>query len=299
MTRILNVETGPQIFVQKQIMAITGKASTKPIVVAVANHKGGTGKTTITRELSACCAIRGYKVLIVDCDAQASLTTSFLEGSPESRLNLSHVLVTQSKIGDSGTPEKSTLDAVIVKDVIPGLDLVPAALALNRFDQEEKHSIIRLASQLKKCSVNYDLILLDCPPNFGAMMSAALMSARHVLMPYVSSPMGLEGLETLYRAVTEIRDNDFDISILGAVANLDIPRRQIAQSAKDAVNSRKDIVSHAFEATIQNLTEISEAPAARLPVVVYKRKSRGAEMLWLLTDEFLQLLNLSKSVVTE
>ncbi len=272
MTRILNVETGPQIFVQKQIMAIKGKASTKPIVVAVANHKGGTGKTTITRELSACCAIRGYKVLIVDCDAQASLTTSFLEGSPESRLNLSHVLVTQSKIGDSGTPEKSTLDAVIVKDVIPGLDLVPAALALNRFDQEEKHSIIRLASQLKKCSVNYDLILLDCPPNFGAMMSAALMSARHVLMPYVSSPMGLEG---------------------------DIPRRQIAQSAKDAVNSRKDIVSHAFEATIQNLTEISEAPAARLPVVVYKRKSRGAEMLWLLTDEFLQLLNLSKSVVTE
>jgi cellulose biosynthesis protein BcsQ len=124
------------------------------------------------------------------------------------------------------------------------------------------------------------------------MMSAALMSARFVLMPFVPSPMGLDGLETLHRAVSEMRDSDFDISILGAVANLDIPRRQIAQSAKEAVSNRRDIVSHPFNATVQNLTEISEAPAAYAPVVTYKKHSKGAEQIWALTDEFLGLLKL-------
>jgi chromosome partitioning protein len=264
----------------------------RPIIVAIANHKGGTGKTTITRELGACCALKGYHVLLVDCDAQANLTKSFLEGVPESRLNLSHVLVSQAKTDNGKPPQKAGVDQVICRTSVNNLDLVPAALALNRFDFEEKHTITRLASQIKKHSERYDLVLLDCPPNFGAMMSAALMSARFVLMPFVPSPMGLDGLETLHRAVSEMRDSDFDISILGAVANLDIPRRQIAQSAKEAVSSRRDIVSHPFSTTVQNLTEISEAPAAYAPVVTYKKNSKGAEQIWALTEEFLGLLKL-------
>src|SRR3954447_21859641 len=92
----------------------TQKASAdRPFVVAIANHKGGTGKTTITRELGACCALRGYRVLLIDCDAQANLTKSFLEGAPESRLNLSHVLVSGAKNDRGEALEKIGLDQVI------------------------------------------------------------------------------------------------------------------------------------------------------------------------------------------
>ena len=130
-------------------------------VIAIANQKGGVGKTTITRELSACCALRGYQTLVVDCDPQGNLTSSWVDADVY-EATLSHVLIEpESQTGVKQEP--LPLEDAIVESPVENLDLVPADIRLARFEMQPDYLTHRLRNQLKEHGSSYDLVFIDCP----------------------------------------------------------------------------------------------------------------------------------------
>jgi chromosome partitioning protein len=151
------------------------------ITIAVANQKGGVGKTTVTRELAACCALRGFQTLAIDCDPQGNLTSSWVE-TDLYETTLSHVLIEpESPTGVKAEP--LPLEDVILESPVENLDLVPADIRLARFEMQPDYLTHRLRNQLQGHGSGYDIVFIDCPPQLGKLLTAALYSADYVLVP--------------------------------------------------------------------------------------------------------------------
>jgi len=267
----------------------------KTKIIAVANQKGGVGKTTISRELAACCALRGYSVLVVDCDPQGSLSTSWVDTEQLCDINLSHVLITPAKSTNGARPEPLNLTRAIVETPVNNLDIVGSDIKLTNFDREPDDSAYRLKNELHEHGANYDLIFLDCPPQLGKLLTAALIAADHVLIVCAASALGLEGLSELAYTIRRVKSNvNRDLETLGTVINLYMARRHLSRNAREAVEAATDIVGHVFRTNIHNLTEIGEAPTVREPVVIMSPNSKAAQQLSALTDEFLERLQLPR-----
>jgi len=267
-------------------------------IIAVANQKGGVGKTTIARELSACCALRGYSVLVVDCDPQGSLSSSWVDTDQLCDVNLSHVLVTPAKTSGGDRPEPQPMTKAIVETPVPNLDLVGGDIKLTNFDREPDDAAYRLRNELLEHGAGYDLVFLDCPPQLGKLLTAALIAADYVLIVCAASALGLEGLSELAYTIKRVKSNvNRKLEVLGAVINLYMPRRRLAKSAREAVEAATDVVGHVFATNIHNLTEIGEAPTVHEPVAVMAPGSKAAHQLSALTDEFLVKLNLPLEAV--
>ncbi len=267
-------------------------------IIAVANQKGGVGKTTITRELSACCALRGYNVLIVDCDPQGSLSSSWVDTDHLCDVNLSHVLVTPAKSSGADRPEPQPMIKAIVETPVPNLDMVGGDIKLTNFDREPDDAAYRLSNELLEHGAGYDFVFLDCPPQLGKLLTAALIAADHVLIVCAASAMGLEGLSELAYTIKRVKSNvNRKLEVLGAIINLYMPRRRLSKSAREAVEAATDMVGHVFTTNIHNLTEIGEAPTVHEPVSVMAPSSKAAHQLAALTDEFLDRLNLPREAV--
>jgi chromosome partitioning protein len=264
-------------------------------IIAVANQKGGVGKTTIAREISACCALRGYSVLVVDCDPQGSLSSSWVDTDQLCDVNLSHVLVTPAKAAGAERPEPQPMTRAIVETPVPNLDLVGGDIKLTNFDREPDDAAYRLRNELLEHGAGYDLVFLDCPPQLGKLLTAALIAADHVLIVCAASALGLEGLSELAYTIRRVKSNvNRELDVLGAVINLYMPRRRLSRSAREAVEAATEMVGHVFATNVHNLTEIGEAPTARAPVAVMAPSSKAAQQLSALTDEFLGRLNLPR-----
>src|SRR5687767_724368 len=164
-------------------------------VIAIANQKGGVGKTTVTRELSACCALRGFQTLVVDCDPQGNLTQSWVD-SDVFDATLSHVLIEPEMVGAKKS-EPLPLSETIVETPVNNLDLVPADIRLARFEMQPDYLTHRLRNQINDLGNDYDLVFLDCPPQLGKLLTAALYAADYVLVPCAADAMGLQGLADL------------------------------------------------------------------------------------------------------
>lgn len=262
-------------------------------IIAIANQKGGVGKTTLTREISACCALRGYQVLAVDCDPQGNLTSSWLE--PEVyKLTLSHVLM-EPEDSDGRKLQPTELDDAIVESPIENLDLVPADIRLARFELARDYLSHRLRNQLQQHATGYDLVFIDCPPQLGKLLSAALYSAEHVLIPCSADAMGLQGLADLAYTIEQTRKNvNADLRPLGAVINLYKPQRNLSAESRAAVEAAVDLVGHVFDTNIHDYSKIAEAPSQKLPAVMYDKNHRAADQLWALTDEVLDRLRVPR-----
>ncbi|MEJ7617919.1 MAG: ParA family protein [Pyrinomonadaceae bacterium] len=269
-------------------------------IIAVANQKGGVGKTTITRELAACCALRGYSVLIVDCDPQGSLSTSWVDTEQLCSINLSHVLITPAKSSNNSRPEPLPLTRAIVESPVPNLDIVGSDIKLTNFDREPDDSAYRLRNELYENGANYDLIFLDCPPQLGKLLTAALIAADYVLIVCAASALGLEGLSELAYTIRRVKSNvNRDLETLGTVVNLYMARRHLSRNAREAVEAATDMVGHVFRTNIHNLTEIGEAPTVREPVIIMSPNSKAAQQLTALTDEFLAKLHFPREALTK
>lgn len=267
------------------------------ITIAVANQKGGVGKTTVTRELSACCALRGYQTLVIDCDPQGNLTQSWVDADVYSS-TLSHVLIEP----DSNTGRKAEplpLSETIVETPLNNLDLVPADIRLARFELQPDYLTHRLKNQLEDLRGQYDLVFLDCPPQLGKLLTAALYSADYVLVPCSSDAMGLSGLADLAFTVEQVRKNvNNKLEILGAVMNLFKPQRNLSAEARGAVEEAVDLIKHIFDTNLHDYSKIAEAPSQRLPVVLYAENHKATEQLENLTDEVLEKLHLSRNKIS-
>lgn len=264
-------------------------------VIAVANQKGGVGKTTLTRELSACCALRGYQTLVIDADPQGNLTNSWVDAD-QYQATLSHVLIEPETSGIKQEP--MPIGSAILESPLSNLDLVPADIRLARFEMQPDYLTHRLRNQLRDLT-GYDLIFIDCPPQLGKLLTAALYAATYVLIPCSADAMGLQGLSDLAFTIEQVRKNvNADLKMLGAVMNLYKPQRNLSAESRMAVEEAIGLVGYVFDTNLHDYSKIAEAPSQKLAVVDYAANHRATDQLWSLTDEILERLQISKQKIT-
>jgi chromosome partitioning protein len=268
------------------------------IIIAVANQKGGVGKTTVTRELSACCALRGYQTLLIDCDPQGNLTSSWVS-SDVYEATLSHVLIEPETLAGGIKAEPLPLGDAILEGPVQNLDLVPSDIRLARFELQPDYLTHRLRNQIHEHGSVYDLVFIDCPPQLGKLLTAALYSADFVLVPCSADAMGLQGLSDLSYTIEQVRKNvNSNLQMLGAVINLYKPQRNLSAESRSAVEEAVYLVGHVFDTNLHDYSKIAEAPSQKLPVVMYAGTHRAADQLWSLTDEILDKLGISRQKIS-
>ena len=263
-------------------------------IIAIANQKGGVGKTTLARELAACCALRGYQVLMVHYEPQVNQTQSWVDSSVYEATH-THVLIERDSNRAYKTEPLPLIDA-IVETPINNLDLVPADIRLARFELQPDYLTHRLRNQLEDLQDQYDLVFLDCPPQLGKLLTAALYSSDYVIVPCAADAMGLQGLADLAFTVEQVRKNvNNRVQILGAVINLYKPQRNLSAEARDAVENAVNLVGHVFDTNLHDYSKIAEAPSQKLPVVLYAPNHRAADQMQSLTEEVLDRLKVSRN----
>ena len=264
--------------------------------IAIANQKGGVGKTTICRELSACCALRGHQTLAIDADPQGNLTSSWVD-SDVYEATLSHVLIEPESSGVKVEP--LPLDDAILESPVENLDLVPADIRLARFEMQPDYLTHRLRNQLQEHGKSYDLVFIDCPPQLGKLLTAALYASDYVIVPCASDAMGLQGLSDLAFTIEQVRKNvNSGLQMLGVVINLYKPQRNLSAESRSAVEAAIGLVGHVFDTNLHDYSKVAEAPSQKLPAVLYAKSHRAADQLWSLTEEVLERLQLTRQKIS-
>ncbi|MDA7423405.1 ParA family protein [Thalassococcus lentus] len=241
-----------------------------PKIIAVANQKGGVGKTTTTINLGAALSESGSKVLIVDLDPQGNASTG-LGIEPEDREFTTYELLL----------EDVDLQEVIVPTMMDGLSLIPATVDLSSADMElisnEKRSFL-LHDALRQPQIDgfqFDYILIDCPPSLNLLTVNAMVAADSVLVPLQSEFFALEGLSQLMLTVREIRQTaNPKLRIEGVVLTMYDNRNNLSQQVE--ADARDNLGELVFSTIIPRNVRVSEAPSYALPVLSYDSTSKGA-----------------------
>ena len=236
--------------------------------IAVANQKGGVGKTTTAVNLAAIIAKWGNRVLLVDDDPQGNATSGVGIQRGSFRRNLYHALVLDEPIS-----------AIILPSGIPGLDVVPshkdlagAEIELVEVDQRE----FRLRHALSTVEANYDYIIIDCPPSLGLLTLNALTAAKSLLVPIQCEYYALEGVTELFDTLARIRRlHNPGLMIEGLLLTMYDERTNL--SAAVAADLRDFYGLQVFQAVIPRNVRLAEAPSYGKPIISYDAHSKGVE----------------------
>lgn len=236
-------------------------------VVAIANQKGGVGKSTTAINLGAYLALEGKRVLVVDLDPQSNATSGLGMGPRMDGLQIYDVLVNEVPIKE-----------VIVHTPTPGLDLAPSSLRLAGAEVELV-SVLSRESRLKKSiepvREEYDLILVDCPPSLGLLTVNALTAADEVLIPIQCEYYALEGLVLLLRTIEKIKVHlNPELRIGGILLTMHDPRTNISRQVMEEV--RRQYPKETYRTVIPRNVRLSEAPSYGKPISEYDPLSKGA-----------------------
>lgn len=246
--------------------------------VAIINQKGGSGKTTTAVCLAAALAESGWRVLVVDLDAQASATSWFGVRDDDNRL--------LEVLGSEGR-----LEDMVVSTGVPGVDLAPASHALSGIDRA-------LATEvgaeliLRRCldalpSGRYDLVLLDCPPALGLLSISALAACDEVLVPVEAHVMALSGLASLTHTLDRVRSRLNPAARLSAILACRVDARK--NLCLDVVASLRERFSdQVMKTVVRENVRLAEAPSFAAPITVYDSKSVGAEDYRAVATELLE-----------
>jgi chromosome partitioning protein len=249
-------------------------------VIAVANQKGGVGKTTTAVNLAACVAAVGRRVLLFDLDPQANATSGV---GLEKKTGASAYL---ALLGQGGLLDKIQETAFERLQVIPSeVDLCGADIELARSDNHLQRVTQALRPVLE--SQRFDVILVDCPPSLGILTLNALVAAHGVLVPLQCEYYALEGISMLNRIMSQLHDNGANprLELTGVVMTMFDGRTKLSQQVVSEV--RQHFGERVFETMIPRSTRLAEAPSFGKPIIHYDKYSSGSAAYELLAQEFL------------
>ena len=248
-------------------------------IVAVANQKGGVGKTTTAINLGAAIAMRGHRTLIIDLDPQGNASTG-LGVARDTRKLSTYDLV----LGDVSADEAArTTD-------VEGLYIVPATMDLSSADGELMSSpqrVIHLRDALRDRSTTFEYVLIDCPPALNLLTINAFVASDTILVPLQAEFFALEGLSQLLLTVREVRTSaNQGLRIEGVLLTMFDRRNNLCQQVEE--DARQNLGDLVLQTKIPRNVRLSEAPSYAMPVINYDPTSRGAIAYRTLAGEFLQ-----------
>lgn len=253
----------------------------QPQIIAVANQKGGVGKTTTAINLAAGLAEKGAKVLLVDLDPQGNASTGLGIRTENRRLTTYDLLIDDAPLAD-----------VIQKTSLTGVSICPANSDLSSADMElvanEKRSFL-LHDALRQPAIDtyaFDFVLIDCPPSLSLLTVNAMVACHSVLVPLQSEFFALEGLSQLMLTIRDVRQTaNPGLRIEGVLLTMYDGRNNLSQMVE--ADARQNLGELVFKTVIPRNVRVSEAPSYALPVLSYDPQSKGSEAYRALASELL------------
>lgn len=237
-------------------------------IIAIANQKGGVGKTTTSVNLAACLAEQGKKVLLIDTDPQGNATTGLSINKVEQESTIYELLLGIKPVSEC-----------ILKNVYPNLSVIPAnvnlaAAEIELIGIEDKEYILQ--KELEFVKDDYDYILIDCPPALNTLTLNAMTTANSVIVPIQCEYLALEGLSDLITTINLVKERmNPDLDLKGIVFTMYDSRTVLSQQVVE--NVKEHFPDKIYETKIPRNVRLSEAPSFGQPITAYDSKSAGAE----------------------
>jgi chromosome partitioning protein len=249
------------------------------MILAIANQKGGVGKTTTAINLGAALALRGHKTALIDLDPQANSTMSYVDMTGVMR-----------SLFDALTDPACAVTDIIVPSPVEGLSVIPSRIGLAKLESKlvgEMDAHFRLKDKLEPLAKSHEIIIIDCPPALGLLTVNALVAATHLLIPIQSSYFALEGTDDLLETVEKVRTRaNPGLEIMGVLITMHDKRTSLARDIRAQI--QKVFGPKVFKTVITKSVRLEESPAYKESIFTFAPDSSGATEYYSLSEEVME-----------